>query len=353
MELKKLENQERAFKAASRRKDRSLEDRVASARKASEVHYQRTGKHLIITEESVLRDGLEYDEVLPNKGERELLFRLGHMSRESYCQAKGIPLEAFDAAASRELDDRLQKERAIDEQFAQVYGRHVPAAAMFRTYTRQHQIPLHEQARHPRSHSLAGLETLQTTGPWMDAQASQWETSAGPASAVLGTNGWVASPHHHHNLDPSSWTPQSHASGSSSRTGSAVSTATSSATTPPSLCDSAAADVPPFTGNFVPTAPVLASPPYTPQHHFALPLQRSASEEIGDGESAPITAVPALPPLFIDSPFGLDVTATTSATAPGTVSPQDLCRLGSVEPVTMSASASAEEYWDESRFLNL
>ncbi|KAG9290894.1 hypothetical protein G9A89_011044 [Geosiphon pyriformis] len=47
------ENQERAFIAASHRGDRSIEARMESARKASELHKKRTGKALRITEQDV------------------------------------------------------------------------------------------------------------------------------------------------------------------------------------------------------------------------------------------------------------------------------------------------------------
>ncbi|EGX91973.1 hypothetical protein CCM_06133 [Cordyceps militaris CM01] len=61
------ENQERAYIAASRRTDRSLEARVQSARMASEIHKKRTGKTFRITEEIVLNEEMyeEEDDDLP------------------------------------------------------------------------------------------------------------------------------------------------------------------------------------------------------------------------------------------------------------------------------------------------
>ncbi|KAG5933739.1 hypothetical protein E4U59_006664 [Claviceps monticola] len=50
------ENQERAYIAASRRTDRSLEARIQSAQKASDLHQKRTGKALRITEQIVFND---------------------------------------------------------------------------------------------------------------------------------------------------------------------------------------------------------------------------------------------------------------------------------------------------------
>ena len=61
------ENQERAYIAASRRSDRSVEARVESARRASEIHKRRTGKSLKVTEKDVLADEMyeEEDDELP------------------------------------------------------------------------------------------------------------------------------------------------------------------------------------------------------------------------------------------------------------------------------------------------
>jgi hypothetical protein len=61
-----LENQERAYIAASRRADRSIEARVVSAQKASEKHRERTGRRLRITKREVENEDMyeeEFDEV--------------------------------------------------------------------------------------------------------------------------------------------------------------------------------------------------------------------------------------------------------------------------------------------------
>ena len=52
---------DRAFIAASRRTDRSLDARLESARRASEIHKSRTGKALCVTMESVINEEM-YDE---------------------------------------------------------------------------------------------------------------------------------------------------------------------------------------------------------------------------------------------------------------------------------------------------
>ncbi|KAI0005610.1 hypothetical protein F4779DRAFT_49825 [Xylariaceae sp. FL0662B] len=56
------ENQERAYIAASRRADRSLEARVQSARMASEIHRRRTGRGLKVSEEIVQKEEMYEEE---------------------------------------------------------------------------------------------------------------------------------------------------------------------------------------------------------------------------------------------------------------------------------------------------
>lgn len=65
------ENQERAYIAASRRSDRSLEARIESARRASEIHKKRTGRSLRITEQDVVNEEMyEEDDDLPTQYRR-------------------------------------------------------------------------------------------------------------------------------------------------------------------------------------------------------------------------------------------------------------------------------------------
>ncbi|KAL4797269.1 hypothetical protein BDV19DRAFT_359250 [Aspergillus venezuelensis] len=61
----KEENQERAFTAASRRKDRTLDARVESANRASMLHKKRTGRALKITRAIVAAEGM-YEEIDEN-----------------------------------------------------------------------------------------------------------------------------------------------------------------------------------------------------------------------------------------------------------------------------------------------
>lgn len=56
------ENQERAYIAASRRADRSIEARLQSARMASDIHRKRTGRGFRITEEIVIKEEMYEEE---------------------------------------------------------------------------------------------------------------------------------------------------------------------------------------------------------------------------------------------------------------------------------------------------
>ncbi|QKX56245.1 uncharacterized protein TRUGW13939_03346 [Talaromyces rugulosus] len=73
----KEENQERAFVAASRRKDRSLDARLESANRASMLHKKRTGKALHITKEIVEREAM-YEEVDERYQEKRMKLLKAH-----------------------------------------------------------------------------------------------------------------------------------------------------------------------------------------------------------------------------------------------------------------------------------
>lgn len=93
------ENKERAYVAASRRSDRSIEDRMKSALAASDIHRQRTGKGLKITREAV---------------EKELMFeeeddtsRPYGINGLRYCNASGVS---------------TAREQQVNQEFNEVFG---------------------------------------------------------------------------------------------------------------------------------------------------------------------------------------------------------------------------------------
>ncbi|KAK4218330.1 hypothetical protein QBC37DRAFT_198254 [Rhypophila decipiens] len=110
------ENQERAYIAASRRADRSLEARVQSARMASEIHKKRTGKGLKITEEIVLREEMyeEEDDEFP----RHMRAYAGQL------QATGADMNSrVNAYVTSQLAvANLARYQEVDRQFHEIYG---------------------------------------------------------------------------------------------------------------------------------------------------------------------------------------------------------------------------------------
>ncbi|KAI2631150.1 hypothetical protein GGS21DRAFT_165072 [Xylaria nigripes] len=75
------ENQERAYIAASRRADRSLEARVQSAKLASDIHRKRTGRRLRVSEDIVLRE--EMYEEMEDEIPRPYKYLTAHLQTDS------------------------------------------------------------------------------------------------------------------------------------------------------------------------------------------------------------------------------------------------------------------------------
>ncbi|CDM33685.1 hypothetical protein DTO013E5_1459 [Penicillium roqueforti] len=91
------ENQERAFIAASRRKDRSLDARLESANRASMLHKKRTGKAFHITKDIVEKEAM-YEEVDERYQEKRILM-LQRQNEQIEEQFKNHLLAAFAARA--------------------------------------------------------------------------------------------------------------------------------------------------------------------------------------------------------------------------------------------------------------
>jgi hypothetical protein len=84
------ENQERAYIAASRRSDRSIEARLESARRASEIHKRRCGRGLRVTEEAVMNEEM-YEEEDPDYEQRVSRLRMA-MNIPSYVGYQPYPM---------------------------------------------------------------------------------------------------------------------------------------------------------------------------------------------------------------------------------------------------------------------
>ncbi|KAH8590861.1 hypothetical protein B0O99DRAFT_283134 [Bisporella sp. PMI_857] len=105
------ENQERAYIAASRRSDRSLEARVESARRASEIHKKRTGRSLRVTEQDVINEEMYEEE------EDDLPLQYRRLAAH---------LTTSNVDFNRRLNDYLATQVAMRSALANSYGQQFP-----------------------------------------------------------------------------------------------------------------------------------------------------------------------------------------------------------------------------------
>ncbi|ROW02536.1 hypothetical protein VMCG_06132 [Cytospora schulzeri] len=117
------ENKERAYIAASRRSDRSLEARVQSAFAASQIHKERTGKALKVTEEIVLKEEMyEEEDDLPARYHALMnnpIFAVNPRASAYAITQMGMR-DAVAASLSNGDPSRLEE---VNRQFAQVFPR--------------------------------------------------------------------------------------------------------------------------------------------------------------------------------------------------------------------------------------
>ncbi|MCJ1477127.1 hypothetical protein MMC13_005798 [Lambiella insularis] len=114
------ENQERAYIAASRRSDRSLEARVESARRASEIHKRRTGRSLRVTEQDVVNEEMyeEEDDDLPLQYRR----LTAHLQTGS---------ADFNRRLAAYLTNHVAMRSALDQAITNSYAQQYPNAPQF------------------------------------------------------------------------------------------------------------------------------------------------------------------------------------------------------------------------------
>ncbi|KAI9840286.1 MAG: hypothetical protein M1838_004135 [Thelocarpon superellum] len=123
------ENQERAYIAASRRSDRSLEARVESARRASEIHKRRTGRSLRVTEQDVVNEEMyeEEDDDLPVQYRR----LTAHLRTDS---------ADFDRRLAAYLTNHVAMRSALDQAITSSYAQQYPNAPQF-AHNQSHNFP--------------------------------------------------------------------------------------------------------------------------------------------------------------------------------------------------------------------
>lgn len=109
-----------AYIAASRRSDRSLEARVESARRASEIHKKRTGRSLRVTEQDVVNEEMyeEEDDEMPLQYKR----LTAHLQTGS---------ADFNKRLSNYLANHVAMRSALDQAITASYAQQYPNAPQF------------------------------------------------------------------------------------------------------------------------------------------------------------------------------------------------------------------------------
>ncbi|KAH6970361.1 hypothetical protein BKA56DRAFT_678393 [Ilyonectria sp. MPI-CAGE-AT-0026] len=118
------EYRERAYIAASRRTDRSIEARLQSARMASEIHKKRTGKALCVSTEIVMNEGLYEEEEDRFPQPYRLLGRHTQTSSaEVISRVDAYPTNrvAISKLVSATAIERDWRENKVNQDFAQAF----------------------------------------------------------------------------------------------------------------------------------------------------------------------------------------------------------------------------------------
>ena len=133
----------RAYIAASRRSDRSLEARVESARRASEIHKRRTGRSLRVTEQDVVNEEMyeEEDDDLPMQYRR----LTAHLQTGS---------ADFNRRLSAYLTNHVAMRTALDQAITNSYAQQYPNAPQFAHNQSMYPSPfIHNTPQQHPSHS--------------------------------------------------------------------------------------------------------------------------------------------------------------------------------------------------------
>ncbi|KAK3942035.1 hypothetical protein QBC46DRAFT_381011 [Diplogelasinospora grovesii] len=112
------ENQERAYIAASRRSDRSIEARVQSANMASSIHKKRTGRGLRITAEIVAKEEMyeEEEDPVPSRFRASSTALMTGNAAFNYRANASITVHMAMASAAHE------REQEVNAAFASAFG---------------------------------------------------------------------------------------------------------------------------------------------------------------------------------------------------------------------------------------
>lgn len=194
-----------AYIAASRRSDRSLEARVESARRASEIHKRRTGRSLRVTEQDVINEEMyeEEDDDLPMQYRR----------LTAHLQTGSVD---FNRRLAAYLTNQVAMRSAMDQMINNSYAQQYPNAPQFAHNNQApfspplsggsmvqsptnsthrsapYPSPHHPTFKHPHNHSYS----MATANDMSQNGASQSNTPAlaSPDGRRLSTPAGLASP---------------------------------------------------------------------------------------------------------------------------------------------------------------
>lgn len=181
-------NKERAYIAASRRGDRSLEARVKSAHDASKIHEKRTGRPLHITEEIVAKEEMyeEVDDHMPSSyhpGNRYAAFPPGSL-RDRFETNHSIQAYRRDMSPRGMMNPQLDVD--FERHFGQILGRYTKEVSDSTQQATQYpQAARGPSSRNPHQLSISDMPTYPATGqqqssPSMD---TMFQYTPGPPSA--------------------------------------------------------------------------------------------------------------------------------------------------------------------------
>jgi hypothetical protein len=203
----------RAYIAASRRSDRSLEARVESARRASEIHKRRTGRSLRVTEQDVINEEMyeEEDDDLPLQYRR----LTAHLQTGS---------ADFNRRLAAYLTNQVAMRSAMEQMVNNSYPGTYPMGAQFQHTPNPFQSPMLPQhhmpqsplspyrsapypsphhpnfrSMHSRAYSMAAIsnqsqETPSASDSSLEHRRMSTSAVAQPASTPINTDGLKADP---------------------------------------------------------------------------------------------------------------------------------------------------------------
>ena len=142
-----------AYIAASRRSDRSLEARVESARRASEIHKRRTGRSLRVTEQDVVNEEMyeEEDDDLPMQYRR----LTAHLQTGS---------ADFNRRLSAYLTNHVAMRTALDQAITNSYAQQYPNAPQFAHNQSMYPSPFMAQTMPQQQSPLSYSQSYPTPG---------------------------------------------------------------------------------------------------------------------------------------------------------------------------------------------